>query len=267
MLTRLGRAGERPLGATLAETEELTVLAKTQKIKTAIGLQGRLSSELKYIRHLAESGWFGEIVSIKMSMQGKASAVRKSRLAWEEEVYKNATLLNIGGGHNLDYMQYCFGDISEVFAHISTQIKQLTLEDTNEVVQNTVPDHILVNGTIAEFLPFTVELTSGPNHTEGWRLEVFGTKGTLRATTAVMPQISPIKIETSVGSEPFTVVVVPQELEFDGPGKNVALMYKEFARSKDNSHHSKVPDFDNTLKIHPLLDAIEKSNNHGNKVY
>lgn len=102
---------EWPLGESLHETEELTKLAKEKGVVTAIGLQGYQSPELLYLKLLVDEGWFGQVVSVKMTMQTKASSERTSKQAWEEEKHRKATLFSIVGGHTLFYLSHIFGGI------------------------------------------------------------------------------------------------------------------------------------------------------------
>jgi len=74
-----------------------------------------------------------------------------------------------------------------------------------------------------------------------------------------MPQISPIKIQTSEGEEPFQELDLPQEIALEGPGINVALLYQEIASKLNNRVDSLIPNFNDALKIHKLLKAIEQS--------
>ncbi|MFK7827687.1 MAG: hypothetical protein AB8G05_26310 [Oligoflexales bacterium] len=90
-------------------------------------------------------------------------------------------------------------------------------------------------------------------------LEVFGTKATLKASTPVMPQISPIVIESSNKLEPFEQIQIPHGNELQGPGKNVAYLYENFAE-KIVCDSSFIPDFKYALRIQKLLDIALESN-------
>ena len=95
---------EWPLGATLAETEEMAAVAQDKAVVTAIGLQGRHDPILSYIKELNNEGWLGDILSVNMIMLTKGTVERPSRQAYEQEISKGAHLFNIVGGHTLDYI-------------------------------------------------------------------------------------------------------------------------------------------------------------------
>lgn len=59
---------EWPLGASIAETEQMATAAGNWGIVTAIGLQGRHDATLSYIKELHDLGWLGELHSVHMTM-------------------------------------------------------------------------------------------------------------------------------------------------------------------------------------------------------
>ena len=52
---------EWPLGATLAEAEEMADLAREQSLRTAVGLQGRSDPSIRYARTFVAQGYVGEV--------------------------------------------------------------------------------------------------------------------------------------------------------------------------------------------------------------
>lgn len=254
---------EWPLGATLKETEELAALAREKNLITAIGLQGHYAPELVYLKHLIEKGWFGQVVSVKMEMQTKGSAVKKSRKAWEEEKHRQATLFFICGGHTIYYISDLLGAITEISSQLSTRFKEFTLEDSGERVANEIEDQILINGFLGEAIPFDVNISSVPFHSRGWTMEIYGTKGTIIATSDMLPQITPIKLMGSQGDSALKEIIVPENfIAFPtlppGPASNVGRNYGMMANAiiKGESFH---PNFDDALAVHSLLASIRKS--------
>ncbi len=255
---------EWPLGANLQETEELTKLANEKGLVTAIGLQGYQAPEFLYLKKLIGEGWFGQVVSVKMTMQIKASSERTSKQAWEEEKHRKATLFSIVGGHTLFYLAHIFGGISEVAGQLTTQIKELTIKDSGEKVKNDVPDQISIQGLLTGEIPFVSQISAVPHHSNGWQLEIFGTEGTIKASSKMLPQITPIKLLGAKGHNELTNMEVPIGLgKFnylpEGPAGNVGRNYGRMAEAigKGSEFH---PNFDDALKMHKLLVTIEQSN-------
>ncbi|MDW3195246.1 MAG: Gfo/Idh/MocA family oxidoreductase [Cytophagales bacterium] len=254
---------EWPLGATVEETEELANLANQKGVVSAIGLQGHGSPELLYIKNLVETGWFGQIVNIRMALQSKTSLEKASRKAWENEKHRRATLFSIVGGHTLYYLTHVIGGISELSADLSTQIKELRLRDTGEKISNEIYDQILIQGKLGDDIPFSTQLTAIPNKATGWQIEIYGTKGRIVATSPVMPQITPIAIQGAKGEDELMTMVAPPEYLTieglpDGPARNVGINYGNMAEAIVNGEEFH-PNFQDALMMHRLLDTIELS--------
>ena len=66
----------------------------------------------------------------------------------ENEKHRKATLFSIAGGHTLYYLSHIFGAITEVSSQLTIQLKELTLKDSGEQVNNNVADQILINGLL-----------------------------------------------------------------------------------------------------------------------
>lgn len=254
---------EWPLGATLQETEELAKLANEKGVVTAIGLQGYRAPEILYLKHLVETGWFGKIVNVKMSMQTTASSERASRKAWEDEKRRMATLFSIVGGHTLFYISHIFGRFSEVSAQLTTQFDELTLKDNGEKVKNEVADQINIHGLISDGIPFISQISAVPHHSNGWRLEIYGTEGTVIATSQMLPQITPISLMRSQDDMELSPMSVPNDfVKFNylpqGPASNVGRNYGSMADAIKSGKHFH-PNFDDALDMHRLLKTIELS--------
>ena len=254
---------EWPLGANLQETEELVNLANEKRVVTAIGLQGHRAPELLFIKRLLEEGWFGQVVCVRMTMQTKASSERDSIKAWEDEKQRKATLFSIVGGHTLYYLTHIFGAITEVAGLLTTQLKELSIKESGEIVNNDTPDQISIQGLLNSEIPFSSCISAVPHHSEGWRLEVYGTEGTIIATSAMLPQITPINLQGSKGDTDFQPLQVPEDLvkyNFlpDGPAGNVGRNYGSMAEAILNGRKFH-PNFQDALMMHRLLDTIERS--------
>ena len=259
---------EWPLGASLAETEQMAAAARNKGIVTAIGLQGRHDPTLTYIKELHDLGWLGELHSVHMTMRTTASPERSSKRDYEREFNKGAHLYNIIGGHTLDHIAYCFGSLTEISANVTTRVKQLRMADTGEMVDAEAADHILLNGVFSNGALLSYQITAVPYHADGWRMAVYGSKGTIIATTQGLPQITPVTIVGAQGSEPLSELPVPERLRFVpnavpfGPPQNVGQAYVRMAEAiQDGTRFA--PSFDDALDVHKLLEAIQRSSDEG----
>ena len=262
---------EFPLGASLEETEEMATLARAKDVVTAIGLQGRHDPTLTYIKALHDDGWLGDIHSIQITFLGTSTSDRPSRKEYEREIRRGAHLMTIVGGHTLDYLAYCFGSLAEVSAKMITRVKQLRMTDTGEMVDAEVADNVLINGVLTSGAILSYQLSSVPYHAEGWRMAVYGSNGTIIATTQGLPQITPIKLVGAQGNEPLVELPVPERLRVVptsvpfGPPQNVGQAYIRMAEAIQEGKPF-APGFDDALVVHRLLDAIQRSSDEGRTV-
>jgi predicted dehydrogenase len=259
---------EWPLGASLAETEEMTAVAHDKGVVTAIGLQGRHDPTLTYIKELCDEGWLGDILSVQMTFLGTGTSDRPSRHAWEQERSKGVTLMGIVGGHTLDYIGYCFGPLAEVSAKVTTRVKQLRMADTGEIIDAEAADNVFINGVLTSGALLSYQISAVPYHADGWRMAVYGSKGTIIASTQGLPQITPITLVGAQGNEPLSELPVPERLRFVpkavpfGPPQNVGQAYVRMAEAIREGERF-APNFEDALAVHKLLDAIQRSSDEG----
>ncbi|WP_411965033.1 Gfo/Idh/MocA family protein [Haloferax sp. YSMS24] len=262
---------EWPLGASLAETEEMAALAQDKGVVTAIGLQGRHDPSLTYIKELCDEGWLGDIHSIQVTFLGRSTPDRSSRMEYEREVHRGAHLLTIIGGHTLAYIAYCFGPLAEVSARVATRVKKLRMADTGEMVDAEAADNVLINGELTSGALLSYQLSAVPFHGDGWRMAVYGSKGTIIATAEGLPQITPIKLVGAQGDEPLVELPVPERLRVVpesvpfGPPQNVGQAYVRMAAAIQEGK-AFAPSFEDALEVHRLLDAIQQSSDEGRVV-
>lgn len=262
---------EWPLGANLAEAQEMAALARAQGVVTAVGLQGRHDPSLSYIKELHDEGWLGDVLSVNMTMFGSGAGRSDSNSAWMGAAKNGANFMTIAAGHTIDHVSYCFGPLAEVSASVATQVPKWHLADTGETVEVDAPDSVAVTGGLAGGGLLSFHAASVPFNGSSWRMEVYGTKGTIVASTPVMPQISPITLEGAQGNEPLARLNVPERLRFipaavpDGPVRNVAQAYVRIADAIREGKRFE-PDFDHAMRLHELLEALQHSSDESRAV-
>jgi predicted dehydrogenase len=255
---------EWPLGANPAEAQQMAALARDKGVVTAVGLQGRHDPSLTYLKELHDEGWLGEIVSVNVSLLSGGAGRSDSRSAWMGNADNGANFVTIAAGHTIDYVNYCLGPMAEVSASVATQVPQWQLGDTGEIVDVDAPDTLLLHGTLASGGLLSLHAASVPFNGSNWRMEIYGTKGTIVASTPVLPQISPITLEGAQGDGPLSELPTPQRLVVappavpDGPARNVAGGYVRMAEAITNGTRFD-PDFDHARELHELLETLQNS--------
>jgi predicted dehydrogenase len=216
------------------------------------------------MKELIDAGYAGEVISCSLRQIGSGVLTRDSSRTWQRGVDLGANTLTISAGHAIDALRYVAGDFASVSARVATRVPQWHETDTDNMVDVTSPDNILVNGMLENGAVASVYVASIPWAGSGLAMEIFGQKGTLRATSSGSTNVGSVKLEGAQGSDALSEIAIPahhtvvtEEMP-QGPPFNVGQMYELFARGL-RGEPGNYPDFDTAVELHELLDAIRES--------
>jgi predicted dehydrogenase len=261
---------EWPLGANLAEAEEMANLAAARSLKTAVGLQARSDPTFMYARELVQQGYVGEVLAANMSVVSQSITNRGEGRIWQGDRRNGANTLTISGGHAIDALCYVLGEFEEVSARLATRIPEWHNTDTGATMQVDSPDWISVSGKLAGGAEVSFLCATVPTGPSGNRFEIYGREGTL-VMSGGTPNIGPSKLQGAQGNEPLTPMDVPARFTLApegtpaGPARNVAQGYARIGAAASASE-TYAPDFAYAVKRHALIDAIERSSAQGETV-
>src|SRR2546422_801419 len=111
---------EWPLGANLAEAEEMAGLASQRSVKTVVGLQARSDPTILYARDLVQGGYIGEVLTANLNTVAQAQLRRGPGRIWQGVRANRAHTLNLGGGQAKDALCARLGAFAEVSARAAT---------------------------------------------------------------------------------------------------------------------------------------------------
>jgi predicted dehydrogenase len=74
---------EWPLGANLAEAEEMAGLARQRALKAIVGLQARSDPTILYARDLVQGGYIGEVLTANLNVAAQAQLPRGPGRIWQ----------------------------------------------------------------------------------------------------------------------------------------------------------------------------------------
>ncbi len=262
---------EWPLGANTEEAVELTNLAHEQGVRTLIGLQARGGPALLHLRDLVAEGYVGEMLACNMTMFLPGLLQRGADRAWMADRANGANSLSIASGHALDIFCHCVGEFRELSAQVSVQMGQWNTTDGNAVAVDA-PDNVVVSGVLENGAAASAHIATIPWNGSGWRMEVYGTEGTLSATSREMVQygnvlllgahgagkaLEPLEVPSRLFKAPDTV---PQ-----GEPYNVAQLYHIIGNAIGGGEAAQ-PDFDTAVSRHRFLDLLQQSSDEGKRV-
>jgi predicted dehydrogenase len=261
---------EWPLGANLAEAEDMAGLARRRSLKTIVGLQARSDPAILYARDLIQQGYIGDVLTANLNTVAQAQLQRGPGRIWQGVRANGANVLTITGGHAIDALCAVLGEFAEVSARVTTRIPEWrTLDDKPVPVDS--PDSINVVGRMVSGTEVSINVSAVPSNPSGNRLEIYGREGALviRANGAL--SLGPNQIHGGKGKEPMASMPVPATYKLApegtpaGPPYNVAQAY---ARAADALRGGKSFDVDFNLAVqrHKLIDAIERASATGRSV-
>jgi len=263
---------EWPLGATTAQAEEMASAAEKRGLHTMVGLQARAAPSVMYLRQLIQDGYVGRVVVANMmQINGGLFADLEPSRAWRVDREKGAHTLSISTGHSLDGFLWCVGQLTELSGIVDTLAPEIGVKGEG-MVQVTSPDHVIVTGRLEDGGLATVEIGSVPYHGAGFRMEIYGTEGTIVATAPNQLQATGVKLQgAKKGEEKLSDLQVPAELRWtptevpNGTPVNLAQMMRRFAEGIQKGTNPG-PTFAEAVRNHRLLDAIVESSETGRRV-
>lgn len=262
---------EWPLGRTTKEALELLELAKNNGVKTATGLQARVNPTLIHMKNLISEGYVGRVMSIQVSLMRDGILSRKSNRSWQRDESLGANTLTIANGHTIDAMRFVVGDLRRLSAMISTQADKWFETDTNEIVNVSSPDNVIINGLLYSGAVVSSQVSEVPFAGSGYRMEIHGSEGTLIATSGNAPQLGEVFLKGAQKNNELSLITVPDTLgnvagqKLVDEALNVGRMYSAFVESI-RGNESCHPTFETALELHRLIDGIKQSSNSGSEI-
>jgi len=261
---------EWPLGANLAEAEEMAGLAGQRSVKTIVGLQARSDPTILYAAELVQGGYVGEVLTANLSTVTQAQLQRGPGRIWQGVRANGANTLTIAGGHAIDALCAVLGEFAEVSARVSTRIPEWHTLDGKRVPVDA-PDSINVVGRMVSGAEVAVNIAAVPSNPGGNRMEIYGREGTLVIRADGSLNIGPSQVHAGKGKEPMVSMPVPSKYKLApegtpaGPPYNVAQAYARMADALRAGRSFDV-DFNLAVQRHKLIDAIERSSATGRAV-
>lgn len=258
---------EWPLGRDTEEAVAMAAAARASGKQHFIGLQGRQSPAIAFVRDLIRAGEIGEVRAVSFEHSVPWPANTSAGSAYLQLRETGANYFTIPGGHSIDVVTHLLGDFTNLaaFTHISQP--NITITDGASPIQRTAPDQIALIGTLEGGVTATLRFQGGSRHGGGIRIEINGEKGDLRiappSPSANMIQIAELAVHRTTARSEWEELPIPDhyydvpETLRSGPPLNVALGYRAVERAMAGEAGA-CPDFADAVKLHRLLDRIDQ---------
>lgn len=256
---------EWPLGRDVGEAEEMARAAsRARSSHVVIGLQALCAPAVRHAAKLVASGALGAPRMLRViSPTAGWGKEAPPFYAYLQDKRNGATLSTIGAGHTLAAMEALVGAYAEVDARSAIQQEQVRITGTDQVVQRTCPDHLLVLGKHASGCLSSLEVMGGQVR-ESFRMDLIASRGALGISSR-QPlggfQVTNLEFESSPAREPMPAPVSPGLV---GPPANVAETWSLFGDDIRTGKRT-VADFEVALRLTRLLDAIDAAAEQGRR--
>lgn len=262
---------ESPLGANLAETEEMA--AAVGDTHTAIGLQGSLNPSVRRAAELIASGAIGRPLSARITATtfgyGPESV---SAYDYFNKEAAGASFLTITTAHVLDVVETVLGEIAEVDARSELLWPEVTLVDTGATSVREIVDHIDIIAKTASGAPVAIQMLAGvPIPDASFRFEIRGSDGwiTISGNHPAGVQVGDLELTASVEFEapdsPAASGTGPTADEiWTGASINVGEVYAALARDIRNGTFE-APGFTHALHNSRLVARVEDAARSGQR--
>ena len=257
---------EWPLGRNTAEAQEMLEAARLAGVRHFVGLQARNSPALRYVRDLVESGYLGKVLSSRVTGSGGfpwgGHAV--SSLAYTLDDEQGATLFTIPFGHMIDGFTWVLGDFSTLDATMAIQSPHVFLSDTEETVEASGSDEVVVSGLLRSGAVASLHYTGRDSPAGNLRWEISGDAGTLLIESdSGHLQYGHLRVSGSQGEAEFRPLEIRAtfrrcDTAADSYADSVAHAYCAVFDDLSTGSAS-APDFAEAVKLHRLLDRIRQA--------
>ena len=210
-----------------------------------------------------ESGYVGNVMSCHVSRIQGGVLERTSDRTWQRDMDLGANTLTIACGHTIDALRFVVGEFSHVSSVVSTQAKEWLEVDTEQMVDVTSPDNILVSGKLANGGVGSVHIASNPWVGSGYRMEIYGRQGTLFVSSDGFPNTTTVRLQGVREGNNLEDLEVPGKYTYvlegmpQGEPYNVGQMYYQFGQSILSADNCQ-PDFKTAVELHRFIDNIRE---------
>jgi len=266
---------EWPLGKNSAETESLRAAAEKKGVLHMVGMQGRGSPALNFVRDLVLQGRIGRVIAatLTQSLWVWGSPGTKSEL-YRNDVGNGNTALTISTAQAFDALCFCAGELKSVSALVKTTRPSAIALDTGESVPMSAPDQVAIIGTMSEGGVASLHVKAGTGNPVGNRFEINGIDGDILIESRVDdPPVGihranlTIKLARGAGGRyellpvPDSYFLIPPDA-FVNPAYNVAQLYRRFAKAFTTGV-SPEPNFATASMRRAALDKIQRASDTG----
>jgi predicted dehydrogenase len=173
---------EKPLTASLEDSERIVALAHQRALAGGINFHFRWIPAIQEARRLIEAGLLGDILGFHMRYYRSSNLRRDRPATWRFTGAGSGVLIDLGS-HLIDMTLYLLGPIAAVAAHTRTLVEQRPGAD-GRLIQITGDDAAWLQIELTDGGRGTLEVSKlVPGAADDLRIEAYGSNGALTFDT------------------------------------------------------------------------------------
>jgi predicted dehydrogenase len=207
---------EKPLNLNSNETKKLWELAQKKGKIAVADFEFRFIPAWQLLKEYLEQDFVGKTRLIKIDWLVPSRANPQRPWNWYSVKEKGGGVLGAIGSHAFDYINWLFGEVATISAHLSCAIKERPDPlSNNDLKPVTADDTCLITLELKNGTQVQINLSSVTYQGRGHWLEIYGEKGSLvLGSSNLKDYVHGFKLFASQNDKPLTEVEIPKRLAF-----------------------------------------------------
>lgn len=207
---------EKPMAMKVAEVKELAKLATQKGLVAIANFEFRFIPAWQLLAEYLQQGYVGNLRLIKIDWLVTSRANPERAWNWYSRKDLGGGALGAVASHAFDYINWLFGSVKSLCAHLSCAIPQRRDPLENNILKPVdADDTCLIMLELADGTPCQLTISSVTYAGRGHWVEIYGDRGTLvLGSDNLQDYVHGFKLFASPPSEPLTEVAIPQRLAF-----------------------------------------------------
>ncbi|MGZ4113392.1 MAG: Gfo/Idh/MocA family protein [Tumebacillaceae bacterium] len=261
---------EKPMAMDQGQSQEMLEARDKSGRLGFLNFEWRFLPARMKVKEVIAGGQLGRIMHVRyQGFRPTLKGLTTAKQGWLSQKAAGGGMLGAIGSHMFDSLLWWMGqEVASLQGQLSTYHPEVTDNEGNVEVR-TSDQAFRSIGTLAGGTTFTVEYVAGlRNRKEDWKLEVYGTEGTLIMTDDQT-------VEVALGDEPFQKLelvaekVAPAEMpsevqRFYTPF--ISLVERMYDALAGKEIADDLPLFENGHHVQKIIDAIHESSESGHAI-
>ncbi|WP_315791636.1 Gfo/Idh/MocA family oxidoreductase [Fischerella sp. JS2] len=206
---------EKPITLNVNEAKELYFLAKSKGVIATVDFEFRFVPGWQLFSELLSQSYVGNKRLIIINWLGSSRADASRPWNWYSQKDKGGGALGSLGSHTFDYINWLFGPVRRLSAHLTTAIPQRPDSNTGELQPVNSDDTCMLMLELADGTPCQISISAVVHASRTHWLEVYGDRGTLvLGSENQKDYIHGFRVWASQPGKQLTEIEIPNRLIF-----------------------------------------------------